>query len=113
MTFKEYQKETLQFFRKNKNDINLVLARLSLGLSGEAGEVAEKMKKYLRDTDLSQKTRNKLKEEFSKELGDVMWYLAMLANKLNLNLAEIAKENIDKLASRKRRNKLKGSGDNR
>ena len=77
-----------------------------LGLVGEAGEVAEKWKKNLRDGvfDL---------DEMAKELGDVLWYLANTANDLGLNLGFIAWQNLDKLADRKARGVLAGNGDNR
>lgn len=86
----------------------------ALGLTGEAGEVAEKIKKIIRDTDVSlrdlpdDKTR-----EIAKELGDVLWYVANLAADLKYTLEEIAELNIQKLSDRRDRNTLKGSGDNR
>jgi NTP pyrophosphatase (non-canonical NTP hydrolase) len=82
-----------------------------LGLCGEAGEVAEKMKKVLRDCD--GKIGETKREEIKKELGDVLWYISQLATELNLSLDEIAEKNIEKLYSRMERNKLKGDGDNR
>jgi len=83
----------------------------TLGLTGEAGEVAEKIKKVLRDKNglIDKNTRQELK----KELGDVLWYLANLATEVGLSLEEIARTNLKKLASRKKRGKLHGSGDNR
>lgn len=83
----------------------------TLGLTGETGEVAEKVKKVLRD-DNGEFTLEK-KEELAKELGDVLWYIANLANDLKYDLGTIAQMNLDKLKSRQERNKLKGSGDNR
>ncbi len=83
----------------------------TLGLVGEAGEVAEKIKKVIRDkkgvVDL------KTKRAIAKELGDVLWYLAQVATELGLSLEQIASQNLRKLASRKARGKLRGSGDNR
>ena len=83
----------------------------ALGLCGEAGEVAEKVKKTLRDDGgvLSAERR----EALSRELGDVLWYLAQLATEAGLDLEEIAAENLDKLFSRQERGVLRGSGDDR
>jgi len=113
MRFNEYQKQALQFFKRNKNDNNLILARLTLGLTGEAGEVAEKVKKYLRDTKLDKESRDELRIKVNKELGDVLWYVGVLAKKLDLTLSSVARDNITKLTSRQQRGKLKGKGDNR
>lgn len=83
----------------------------TLGLCGEAGEVAEKIKKMIRDDDgvLTDERRAAL----SKELGDVLWYLAQIATEADLQLDTIAEANIEKLSSRQRRNVLQGSGDDR
>jgi NTP pyrophosphatase (non-canonical NTP hydrolase) len=78
----------------------------TLGLCGEAGEVAEKIKKFMRDGVLNDK-------EVAKELGDVLWYIANLAEDLGYDLAEIADMNLEKLADRKNRGVIRGSGDNR
>jgi NTP pyrophosphatase (non-canonical NTP hydrolase) len=83
----------------------------TLGLSGEAGEVAEKIKKVIRDKE--GKIDNETREMIRKELGDVMWYVAQLATELDLTLDEIASANIEKLASRLERGKIGGSGDDR
>jgi NTP pyrophosphatase (non-canonical NTP hydrolase) len=83
----------------------------ALGLTGEAGEVAEKIKKVLRDSDgdFDEAKRS----EIAKELGDVLWYIANLANDLGVSFQDIAAANIEKLQSRKQRNVLQGSGDER
>lgn len=78
----------------------------TLGLCGEAGEVAEKVKKQVRDGVFN-------RHEVAKELGDVLWYLANISNDIGYSLKEIANMNVDKLRSRKERDVIKGSGDNR
>jgi len=109
MTFEEYQKlsrETAFYPDKDKNFVYP-----TLGLAGEAGEVAEKIKKVLRDKNgiIDQQT----KEEIQKELGDVLWYCAQIATELGLSLDQVATLNIEKLFSRKERGMLHGNGDNR
>jgi len=109
MTFKQYQKlsrKTAIYPYKNKNFIYP-----TLGLCGGTGEIAEKIKKVLRDN--KGVLDKEKKEELKKELGDVLWYLSQLATELHLSLEEIASLNIKKLYSRLERNKLSGSGDNR
>jgi len=81
----------------------------TLGLVGEAGEIANKVKKVMRgDYD-----RDALREMLAGEIGDVLWYLAMLAEELGIDLGDIAQANLDKLASRKDRGVITGSGDDR
>jgi NTP pyrophosphatase (non-canonical NTP hydrolase) len=82
-----------------------------LGLAGEAGEVAEKIKKVLRDG--NGVVSEEKKEEIIKELGDVMWYVANLSTELKISLEDVVSKNIEKLQSRQQRNELHGSGDNR
>jgi len=84
------------------------LEYVALGLAGEAGEVANKIKKLIRDGD----ERGK-REVIASELGDVLWYVAELASVLGANLDDIAKCNIAKLNDRKFLGKLHGSGDQR
>ena len=79
----------------------------TLGLVGEAGEVAEKLKKSLRDN------TNLDVQDMKKELGDVLFYLAALANLYQSSLQEVAELNMEKLNSRQKRGKMNGSGDNR
>ena len=83
----------------------------TLGLCGEAGEVAEKVKKVIRDK--SGYFDDSARELIKLELGDVLWYVAQLAEELGYKLDEIATANIDKLKSRSDRGKLHGSGDRR
>jgi NTP pyrophosphatase (non-canonical NTP hydrolase) len=83
----------------------------TLGLCGEAGEVADKVKKVIRDNNgvFSDPVRESLK----LELGDVLWYVAQLASELGFDLDTIARANLEKLASRAARNVIAGSGDQR
>ncbi len=83
----------------------------ALGLAGETGEISEKLKKALRDEEgvVSEERRAAIK----KELGDVLWYVAALSTELDLQMQEIAEENLAKLAKRQEDGKLKGDGDNR
>lgn len=87
------------------------LVYATLGLTGEAGEVAEKVKKILREDGgvVSEAKRQELK----KELGDVLWYIAKFSRELGFTLDDIATTNIEKLYSRLERGKLHGFGDNR
>jgi NTP pyrophosphatase (non-canonical NTP hydrolase) len=84
----------------------------ALGLCGESGEVAEKIKKVIRDNKGIFKD-GRISLEIAKELGDVLWYLSNLAVDLGINLDFIANLNLEKLNNRMIKNKLKGSGDNR
>jgi NTP pyrophosphatase (non-canonical NTP hydrolase) len=83
----------------------------TLGLTGEAGEVANKVKKIIRDDDC-EITDERL-QQVSEEIGGVMWYIAALCTDLNLNLGDVCRENIEILTSRQERGTLKGDGDNR
>ena len=108
MTLNFYQKKAVKTLIRNDVLKNLII-RMSLGLCGESGEIAEKVKKYMRE-DYGEK---ELKEKIKSELGDVLWYIATLSNLFNINLGDIAKENIEKLAKRKKERKIRGEGDNR
>ena len=101
--FREYQRKAVSFAIYPATHKVLYPA---LGLCGETGEVAEKVKKQVRDGVFN-------RHEVAKELGDVLWYLSNLANDIGYNLDEIGDINIEKLTSRKNRDKIKGSGDNR
>ncbi|MEY4370920.1 MAG: hypothetical protein RIQ48_636 [Pseudomonadota bacterium] len=83
----------------------------TLGLAGEAGEMANKVKKILRDN--AGELSDEVRKDLIKELGDVMWYCAALATDLGTSLGEICFVNIEKLKSRQERNQIGGSGDNR
>lgn len=85
---------------------NMALPYLALGLGSEAGEVAGKIKKQIRDGHIDAR-------ELIKEIGDVYWYLARLCDELEVESSEVLEQNKLKLESRKERNVLGGSGDNR
>ena len=78
----------------------------ALGLAAEAGEVANKVKKILRDGNFN-------REAIADEVGDCLWYIAALCRDLEIDMAEVAVNNLAKLKSRQERGKIKGSGDNR
>lgn len=84
----------------------------TLGLCGEAGETAEKIKKWIRGGGEEALTEEQI-TAIEKEMGDVLWYISNLASDLNLSLETIAEKNIEKLFDRKERGVLHGSGDNR
>ena len=109
MNFKEYQKKSRETVIYPNKDNNFVYP--TLGLAGEAGEVANKIKKFLRDNQGIVSEENK--QEVKKELGDVLWYVAQLATELGLSLDGIAEANIEKIMLRKKNGELSGSGDNR
>ncbi len=109
MDFNDYQKAALKTAIYPNQGNNFVYP--VLGLNGEAGEVAEKAKKIIRDKggvfdgeDIA---------DIRKELGDVLWYLAVTADEFGLTLGEVAKCNLSKLGSRAERGVLGGSGDDR
>ncbi len=109
MTFEEYQKESRKTAIYPNIGDNFVYP--TFGLSGESGEVSEKIKKIIRDKggivdDIT-------KKEIAKELGDVLWYLSQIASELGISLEDVAGGNIEKLKSRFERDKISGSGDNR
>jgi NTP pyrophosphatase (non-canonical NTP hydrolase) len=83
----------------------------TLGLTGEAGEVANKVKKIIRDG--SDKNDDSLVSEIKSEIGDCLWYIAVLANDFNIKLSDIASANLEKLEKRKQKGTIHGSGDNR
>ena len=109
MNFTEYQNLALSTAIYPKKYETIYPA---LGLCGEAGEVAEKIKKSIRDG-IDYGYEEEFKADLTKELGDVLWYVAALASDLDISLDDVAKKNVQKLASRKKRNKIGGSGDNR
>ena len=117
MEFDDYQNftETTAQYPRTVQDLdpnaNIGLFYVALGLAGEAGEIANKVKKVLRDNN-GVLTPEKA-AELSKELGDSCWYLAATARELGRTLNEVAHENVAKLTDRKERGVIKGDGDNR
>lgn len=109
MTPNDYQRKALETAIYPNLGSNFLYP--TLGLVGEAGEVAEKVKKIIRDGDgiLTDLERDKI----AKELSDVCWYVAVLAYELDYTLEEILRINLDKLASRAERGVISGSGDDR
>ena len=109
MNFTEYQvaaSETAVYPDRGKN-----LYYPAIGLNGEAGEVAEKVKKLMRDHEGV--LTDEYAESIAKELGDCLWYLSELATQIGASLEAIAQMNIEKLESRKVRGMIQGDGDNR
>lgn len=84
---------------------------VTLGLVGESGEIAEKVKKIIRDS--GGEISDEKAESIAMELGDVLWYAARLATELGFNLSEVMTWNVQKLLDRKARSVLGGSGDAR
>jgi NTP pyrophosphatase (non-canonical NTP hydrolase) len=110
MNFSDYQKQALTTVISSDDHFKDMLHWV-LGINGEAGEVAEKVKKIIRDK--GGEVSDEDKQELGKELGDVLWYLAVFAHHLGLSFDDIAQQNLDKLQSRKARGVLGGTGDNR
>lgn len=108
MKLNEYQKEA-EVTGVYPSERNIIYP--TLGLNVEAGELADKVKKVLRDCN-GEFTEEK-KISIVLELGDCLWYIAILARDLGYNLEDVARLNIEKLRSRQKRGVLGGSGDNR
>lgn len=111
MKLNDYQSKavTTAVYPKDK-----ALPYLALGLSGEAAEVANKVKKILRgDYDNDPEKAEEALNAITMELGDTLWYIAVLASELDADLNLIAISNLDKLAARAEANTIKGSGDDR
>ena len=109
MQLVEYQKfiATTALFPKQQTDPIIAAAMYcALGMTGEAGEASEHIKKWHRDGVIN-------KEAAALELGDVLWYVTRLADTLGYSLEDILNMNVKKLQSRRERNQIKGSGDNR
>lgn len=113
LSFKEYQKQsfTTAIYPERGTGSWGALAYVVLGLNGEAGEVAEKVKKIYRDH--GGKIAPEKLEELEKEIGDVLWYLAGTCTELGIDLGRVAERNLDKLFDRQDREMLTGEGDDR
>lgn len=117
MNFNDYQNQAIQ--TDVAHNATTESARYNgymekaLGLAGETGEVLEKIKKMIRDKDGVFSISNEDRESLQKELGDVLWYLSAIAYYNDIKLEDIAKTNLEKLASRQQRDKIHGSGDDR
>lgn len=108
MTFNEYQKKAVKTAIYGAGQ---KITYPALGLGNEVGEVLGKIKKVLRDN--NGVFTPELNKSISDEIGDVTWYLAALCNDLGISFEDVANNNLKKLADRKKRNKISGSGDNR
>lgn len=106
-TFDEYQQAALNTALPSALDFNYLIP----GLAAEAGELAGKYAKIVRDKGGVFSEEDDI--EMRKEAGDVLWFVALIAEKLHYNLSDVAQGNIDKLESRKARGVIGGSGDNR
>ena len=109
MEFNEYQEKIMVTAKYPDIGDNFVYP--TLGIAGEAGEIAEKVKKIIRDH--GGVVDSKKREELKKEIGDLLWYLSMLCTELQLQFNEVAEANIVKLLDRLDRNVIQGEGDNR
>lgn len=110
MTFDEYQKQALTTAHSTYGPL-MQQTIWAMGVAGEAGEVVEKWKKIvaykegiLAEADVA---------DLAKELGDVVWYIAVMADSLGLSFDDIMQRNVTKLQDRKQRGVITGAGDNR
>ena len=108
MTLDEYQEKALS---TNINPGTHIFFDRMFGLVGEAGEMADKVKKWIRDNNADWEKLDK--QMMMDELGDVLWYVATLADTLGYKFSDVANHNATKLASRQARGKLSGAGDSR
>jgi NTP pyrophosphatase (non-canonical NTP hydrolase) len=112
-SFSAYQNASraTAFFKTNGR--RETLAYIALGITGESGEIAEKIKQHLRGDVAANPDDPAWRDLLQKEIGDVLWYLARLCDALDLDLGTVAAANLDKLRDRKDRNALQGDGDTR
>lgn len=116
MTFEEYQQKTnttavYPIELTTQHSGVLGISYCALGAAGEAGEIANKVKKLIRDNKGT--LTDKIRTEILDEVGDCLWYLAQLSERLGASLNFVALRNLDKLAARKQKATLHGSGDTR
>ena len=102
MTLNEYQTKAMRTCMDESKNLNY----MALGLASEAGEVAGKAKKLIRDGRLDERA-------VLKELGDALWYVAGCAEQLGYKLEDVARVNLAKLEDRRQRNAISGEGDDR
>lgn len=110
MDLDEYQKLATRTAAVPDGSV-LQLYDLGLGVTGEAGELAEKLKKSIRDDGAT--ISEERKQALKGEIGDVLWYLSQLSRVLGFSFSEVAEANIDKLWKRHENGRIHGSGDNR
>ena len=110
MNIDEYQQRAIKTNLSKEDEFKELMQQV-LGLADESGEVQSIFKKWIRDQDADPAKLDLT--NIKKELGDVLWYIAVIAHDLGIPMSEIAQANIDKLASRQQRGTLPGSGDNR
>lgn len=112
-TFSEYQQKATS--TATYPDVGKNMVYPALGMVGEAGEVAEKVKKFWRNLGVMNPNllNAEQKVQVMKEMGDVLWYLAALAQELSVDLGQVAALNIEKLFDRRDRGVIKSEGDNR
>lgn len=110
MTFDDYQKRAITTNLTKEDQFKELLQQV-LGLADESGEVQAIFKKWIRDQDADFEKLDR--ENVKKELGDVLWYIAVIAHDLGISFDDLASANLAKLASRAERGVIGGSGDNR
>ena len=116
MTLREYQEEAKKtaVYPNAGDGSDYATSYTVLGLCGEAGELANLFKKYLRrDFSTSLKDIDFLRNKMLDELGDALWYVSAVANELDISLDSLAQRNLNKLKGREERGTIKGSGDER
>jgi NTP pyrophosphatase (non-canonical NTP hydrolase) len=113
MTFDDYQKKaiTTDAYGGVGDVMSIAFINKVLGLAGEAGEVADKVKKLQRNSNGA--VTDEDRQELQKELGDVLWYISAITTYLGSSFDDIAQGNLDKLADRQKRGVIKSKGDNR